>query len=257
MNAFEKNLASYDMVAATVVVMIFGHAVLFFEAGPEWLEILQFVLWPVFILPVGYNLSRKFDFTLLYWGLGLAAIRYGFLHDYFPGMQFWPLGILISISCARLALPQLMEFMLTGRAAFWGAVMTIVGAGYYAHAYVSDYWPLVMMLSIAGWLLRARAEVPERIVDVRAFFVMCFLYYIAFIQYVKPFPWGQMAPAALACAYVFYLLYNYKARLLVAVRRRPKDMIEKACSYIGHKSLEIYAIHLGAIYILYWWAIAF
>lgn len=257
MNAFEKNLASYDMVAATVVVMIFGHAVLFFEAAPAWLEVFQIVMWPIFILPVGYNLSRKFDFTLLYWGLGLAVIRYGLMHNYFPDMYFWPLGILISIACARLALPKLMEFMLKGRLAFWGTVLFIVGIGPYAHTYVSDYWPLVMVLSIAGWLLRARAEVPSRIVDVRVFFVIALLYYLSFIQQVRPFAWDKIGYGALACAYIFYLLYNYKARLLVAVRRRPKDIVEKVCSFVGHKSLEIYAIHLGAIYILYWWAIAF
>lgn len=254
---FHDNLTSYDLVAMTVAAMVLGHLVFFFEWTEDpWWRVPDRILLPIFFLPVGYNIGRRFDMSLLYWGLLLAALRYGLLHSYFPGMYFVPLGILISILTVRLILPAVMDFALKSEERFAATLFAICITSDYTHAWISDYWPLVMLLAMAGWMARARDELPA-FISVKMMFLFVFGFYVFFVQRATPTPLEPFTVAVIGNAYVFWLLYNYKDRLRAAIRRRPKDIIEKACSFLGHRSLEIYAIHLGLIYIAYWAAIAF
>ena len=43
--------------------------------------------------------------------------------------------------------------------------------------------------------------------------------------------------------WIMYLLYRFRQLLLNSIAARPRDAVEKFCSFIGRKSLEIYVFH--------------
>ena len=47
-----------------------------------------------------------------------------------------------------------------------------------------------------------------------------------------------------------YLLYDFRRLILNGVKNQSAGIIAKAWRFIGHKSLEIYAIHLALFYLV-------
>ena len=149
-----------------------------------------------------------------------------------------------------------MAFALQGRLYFWGVTVVLVCFAPLSGNY-SEFGTLIALLSMAGWLARNRNAVPKDVLSVKEFFFVCCFAYALVLQHfyhksaASPF---FVSLAGNAC--VFALLYNFRDRILAAVRRRPSDAVEKAASFIGHKSLQIYAVHFIVIYAVLGYALA-
>jgi len=243
-----SNITAYDLMAATVVAMVLGHIVSYFDVANFWWRLPDRILWPVFFIPLGYNVGRKLDLMLLFWAAAIVAEKQILMSPYF-NVPLFPLPILVSIAFARIAVEPLMQFAVKSAWRFWGvvAILAVLGP---ASGEVAECGFLALLLAMGGWLLRNRDEVPLSTVNPREFFVALFVYYNCYMHflYYQQAPLVQLAIVLAGNACIFYLLYGLRERVLASVRRRPQDMIEKICSFLGHKSLEIYAIHILLFY---------
>jgi peptidoglycan/LPS O-acetylase OafA/YrhL len=53
----------------------------------------------------------------------------------------------------------------------------------------------------------------------------------------------QMLVMIVGGSVVMGILYDFNTLILASLKRRPRDVIGRTCSFLGHKSLEIYLVH--------------
>jgi len=239
---FEANLTSYDMFAATVAAMIFCHFFHTFEP-PEpgtlywWSQVPAVVFLPVFLFSVGYNTGRNIGRGILGGTAVVLFARWFFFHGHF---SFFPMTVLVTIIVSRLIVDRMMGFVLRSRAHFLLVNLALIAVIPPTHSYFSEYGTMGIILAMAGWLVRHEPQVPKSVVDVKEYMMLSFLLYLILMESTIFLPLSQFLAAAAGTAYVFRLLYGMRGLILNALRRKPRDMVEKICAFMGHKSLELY-----------------
>ena len=253
----ESSLTSYDLFAAAIISVLWSHTAIMFSLDFHngWAHVIDRMLLPVFIVSVGYN-ARPLDKGLLACAAAILCWRWFLFHGIWPHMSFVPMTILVNFALSRAALEPLMDFAVKSKIHFWGVNAALVLLIPWTHSYITEYGTLCLLLMMAGWLARNRAEIPEGLVSPREYFFFVFVIYIAVNQALFVFTLPQLAIAALGTGYVFTLLYNFRPFILNGLKRRPKDAVEKLCAFLGHKSLLIYTAHTFIFYALFHSAIA-
>ena len=251
---FTSALTLYDLFAIAVVYMCFGH---YAENLTDslWLRVGDRILVPVFLIPVGYNVSRRLDVRLAGGAALVAALRLFMFHHWLPALPVGGVTILVTIVAARIAIDPLMNFALKSRWHFWGLNLVFATAAPFTHSHVAEYGTLGLMLAMAGWLSRSRAEIPKGLVDLREYFMLLFVYYIAFNQSLYGFSLVQALVMAAGTAPVFALLYDLRRLLLNARRRKTNDAVSRVVRFTGANSLEIYTIHMIVYYAVFYYAL--
>lgn len=244
----------YDLFAIAVVYMVFGH---FSENLTDslWLRVGDRILVPVFLIPVGYNVGRRLDWKLTGGAVLVAALRLFMFHHWLPAIPAGGLTILVTIVVARLVIDPLMTFALKSRWHFWGVNLVFAAAAPFTHSHVAEYGTLGIMMAMAGWLSRGRAEVPKDLVDVREYFMLLFAYYVAFNQSLYGFSPVQAVCMTLGTAVSFALLYDLRRLLLNSRQRKTSDGVSRAVRFVGGNSLEIYTLHMIVYYGIYYYAL--
>lgn len=242
----KKNLTSYDLFAIAVVNMVASHFFFLFMPEDIWLRVPDRVTVLVFLLTIGYNSSRKSDIGL--WiGAAITSLTFHF------GIGFNWLTILGTIVLLRLMIEPIMAFLLQSKKRFWAFNIIFLILSPAINDYM-EYGTIAVILAIAGWLNRNRDD-AEKIVSPKLYYVFAYISYILFTAMIFPFDLIEFAVMAVGCAFMFWLMYDFRALIMNAVTRRPKDPVSKLVSFIGHKGMEIYVIHLVILMTIYYYFI--
>lgn len=231
-----KNLTAYDLFALTVVVMIFGHIAYYFYPDNEVLRVPDRIMVPVFLISIGYNAGRKMT-PLFIFGACLMTYMHFLLSNEIHG------NVLLTFILVRSILNPIIHFSLRSKNHFWGTYITLLLLAP-ALENLTDYGSISVIMAMAGWLNKNRSEVHKEITTPAKFFFAAYFSYIFWISIIFHFTFPQMIIIAIGSGFIFWILYNFKTLLLNSIKRRPKNPIEKICSVLGHKSLEIYILHM-------------
>ncbi len=253
---FENTITAYDLFAAGVIAMGLGRLDKTFGFDCLALELPLRILLPVFMIPVGYNVGRRVDWRIIFCTASIIFTRWLlFNHWYQPHLGNFPMTFLVMIVIARLVIEPLMAFALSSKARFW--ITNIVIAALVPalnHTFV-EYGTLGLLMAMVHWLTRNREQVPKDIVDVREYFYILLLYYLAINQTIYQFTAVPFLIMALGAAGVFRLCYNLRALLMNSLRRKPVDAIGKICRFTGANSLELFTLFVLVSYVLFYYTL--
>jgi hypothetical protein len=233
----ENGVRAYDLFALTVIFMIIGHADSYLGGNNIWWRVPDRIVIPVFLISIGYNSAQKTNRILL-----VGAIVMTFSNWLLKG---WiRLDILAMIILLRYIIDPVMEWALKSKARFYGLNLLLLASYPLTNPY-GEYGTLSLLMAMAGWINRNRSEVPPDIIKPYQHFIFSYICLLACTAIDPTFRLSVMQFFVIAAgmAWVMYLLYNFRQLLLNSIAARPKDRIEKLCSFIGHKSLEIYMIN--------------
>lgn len=243
LRALMKDLSVYDLYALTVAVMLLGHGAYFFLPEETWPRVPDRILIPVFMIPIGYNAGKKPGLSI--WiGAGIL-----FLSELILMNSFY-INTLGTIILVRHTIEPIMTWLVKNTERFWIAMLAFAILGPITNLGF-EYGTTALVYATMGWLLKNRMIAETSKIDLRAVCIFTFLTHVITIKLLFPFSEIQMLVFTLGSAIIFYLMYNFKNLLLNAVRRKPKDSIEKFCHFLGHKSLEIYVLHLLVLQVVF------
>ena len=236
LDSSKKNLTSYDLFAFTVVIMIWGHVAYYLIPDDNIYRIPDRIMIPVFLISVGYNTGRRFNISLLIGAIILTGM------NWLLSGQFY-VNILGTFIIVRAIINPIMDFSSKSKKAFWVTYFFLILLIPITELYV-EYGTMAVIMAMAGWINKNRCEVSDLIIKPSTFFMYTYITFLIYTQFVFNLPLSELFIMSIGTALIFYMLYDFKALLLNSIRRRPKDIIEKFCSFLGHKSLEIYVVHV-------------
>lgn len=231
-----KNLTSYDLFAITVLIMIFGHAIFYFYPEDNYLRIPDRIFVPVFLISIGYNAGRKPGNLIIFGAIAMTYTNFiitGEIHG----------DILLTIVLTKYLVPHIAKIVTTSKTHFW-AVFLILFTLIPLSQHVTDYGTIAIIMALAGWINKNRSAMPEEIISPSNYFILAFGSFLFSVHHIYKFNVLEMLFIGFFTSFIFLILYDFKILLLNAIKRRPKDPIEKLCSFLGHKSLEIYMVHM-------------
>lgn len=235
LRTLSRDITAYDLFALTVASMILGHMIAFFYGNePVLLRIPDRIMLPVFLVSIGFNAGKKPGRVI--W-VGGAVIF--FCHYYLTGVVIFHIPILILI--ILYTIEPLMRVLLKSKFWFWAGSFLIFLLSYHS-LFISDVGTMSLLFAMAGWLNVNRSVVPQDVVKPWHFFVFCYFLYSVFVRFELTFNFTEAVVFQIGSAFVFWLLYDFRRILLNSLRRRPRDVIEKLCHFMGHRSMEIYVV---------------
>lgn len=237
MTPISRSFTSYDLFAICVLAMLTGHVGYFFFPDMPWLRVLDRILMPAFLVAAGYNVARRNGQTIWFAAFAIAGVAFLLTHT-----VVFPLNFLFTVIVMRLIVGRITEEMLKSPVHFWVTVAALTSIVLVSDQ-VLEYGSLALLCAVAGRLRQDEAGLPPGIVNVKLYFAFTYVIYIGSVFYYMEFNHLQMGFVAFGAAGVMALMYNFRQLLINAVHRRPHDVIERFCAFLGHKSLEIYAIH--------------
>jgi len=246
LHSIYRSLTAYDLLALTVVLMIFGHIIHFFTPDLLWLRVPDRIMVPIFILLIGFNSGHKFGWLVWAGAITLTVLHYVIHED----LHINILGTFILI---KFLLEPLVKFILKDKFLFWATNICIAVSSPLIEFFL-EYGAIGFTLAIAGWLNRNREETSE-IVSSSDFFIFAWISYVIYTFLTFGFSGPQTSIILLGAGISMWLLYNFNDLLMNSIRRRPKDIIEKTVRFIGRKSLEIYIVHVVLFQIIYYLAV--
>lgn len=236
-SSIRSQLTTYDLFALAVVSMLVGHVQTFFFFDALWLRVADRMLVPIFLVAVGYNIGGRIGAGLWIAALAVVIARWQLMGHTLPA------NFLCTIIVLRLIIAPVTDFMLKSKAHFWlsnAAFILLI----WPTDRVLDYGTLGLMMAVAGRLKKDEFHVPKQIVEVKSYFVFVYLVYVLWITLMSTLSLPQIILIAAGAGVTMCLLYDFRQLILNAIARKPKDVIERICHFLGHKSLEIYAIHV-------------
>lgn len=241
----KQDITAYDLFALTVSVMLLGHLIAFFYKSYVWLNIPDRTLLPVFLISIGYNSGHKIS-KLMWFGALITSLSGFFL---FKVVHIYILGTMIGI---KLILDKLLSWLITSKKLFWTANFLFATLSTLTHA-LFEFGTIAVIMATAGWLNKNKHIVPEDIIKPKEYFIFSYITYMVFVNFTSALSTQQLCVLAVGAAFIMWLLYDFKKLLLNSIRRKPKDIIEKFCHFLGHKSLEIYIIqHLIFFHLVFY-----
>jgi hypothetical protein len=238
-----RYLSINDLFALTIAIMIGGHMAYFFSDGNLWLRIFDRITIPVLLISVGYNLSHKITWPI-----------YGGFVLIFLGSLFVPYGSPINIlgvfMFIKLFLHPLIMFLSRSKILFWGAYSVMAFIAPFTDI-VFEYGSVAVVLATAGWIIRNQDDI-RHITTPSHFMIFAFFSHLWFTQVLFQFSEIQLLCIALGSGFVMFLLLDYRTLILNSLKRKPRDIIEKTCAILAHKSLEIYVWHVVLFMLIYY-----
>lgn len=216
--------------------MLFGHVFYYFMPDNNWARIPDRIMVPVFLVSIGYNSGHPVSRLLIYSTLLLCAVDFTIMKDY-------QVNILGTIILLRYTIEPLVEFLMKSRILFWGAHVVFIALFQITDAFF-EYGTLAYIMAMAGWINKNGEGVSGKIIKPSEYFIIVTCIFIATQQMVFGFSPIQTAIMAVGVSVTMYLLFNMRTLLMNSIRHKPKDMVGRFCKFFGHRSLEIYVIHI-------------
>lgn len=244
LNALKKDLTAYDLLALNVAVMIFGHVCYYFISDMMWLRIPDRALVCIWLIPVGYNLGHKPGKMMWFGAIFLTASNYLLFEKI-------DINFLWTIMLVRWLTEPLITQMLKSKTLFWTVNITFLILSPITNV-LFEYGTLAFIMAMAAWVRKNEAFIENKFIKPSEYFIFAFFAHLIFTHVVFQFSLLETTLTALGSAVTFWLLYDMRTLILNSLRRRPKDVIEKFCYFMGHKSLEIYIAHVFAFHLIYY-----
>jgi hypothetical protein len=231
-----KNYISInDLFALTIAIMLVGHTALFFVPDNLWLRIADRIFIPVLLISIGYNIGHKIGWSIY---IGAALIMAGQIFvTYGP-----PINILAIFIALKFFLDPFVKLISRNKILFWGVNFVMAFVSPFVNL-LFEYGTLAIIMATAGWINRNRDEV-KTVTTILEYYIFSYFSFLWFTWIVFGFSSLQMLCIALGVGLVMYLLLDYKTLILNSLKRKPKDVIEKICTFMARKSLEIYVFHV-------------
>lgn len=223
--------------------MVWGHYRIFFLPPNPWLHIPDRILFPVFMITVGYNTGHKPGKML--WA---GAVIIFLIQLIFTGKLY--IQILGAIIFVKYITEPLASWLVTDRQLFWIFNFFLAITAPIVNLYVCDFGTLTLMMSIAGWMSKNRADLPDNI-KLHHYFIFVFFSYMLFTVLVFQFFGPYLVFMGAGAAITMWMLYDFRQLILNSLRNKPKTVVRKISHFIGHKSMEIYIIHVVAFLLYY------
>lgn len=229
-------MSASTLFAIAVIFMVFSHIFHFFMPDQLWLRIPDRISVPVFLIGIGYNTGQRFQKTIF---IGTALV-FLMAHVTFGG---YFVNILGTILLVRYTIEPLAQFMFKNKITFWGTHIVLL-ALYPVTADVFDYGTLAFIMALAGWINKNGTAVTGHIIKASDYFIIASAIYLVCMKIAFGFNMIEMTVIAAGLGVIMYLLYHMKTLLLNSIRHKPTDHLGRIIRFIGHKSLEIYIIHV-------------
>ncbi|MBK6895364.1 MAG: hypothetical protein KA099_07105 [Alphaproteobacteria bacterium] len=247
LQALKKNMTAYDLLALNVAIMIFGHTCYYFINDIMWLRIPDRSLVCIWLIPVGYNLGRRPGKTMWFGAALLTASNY-ILFEKIDVNFLW------TIMLVRVLTEPLITQLLKNKTLFWGVNILFLILSPITNVFF-EYGTLAFIMAMAAWVRKNEAFIENKFIKPSEYFIFALFAHLIFTHVVFQFSYLETFLTSLGSAVTFWLLYDMRTLLLNSLRRRPKDVIEKFCYFLGHKSLEIYIVHVFAFQLIYYFLV--
>jgi hypothetical protein len=237
LSPWKGGLRAYDLFALAVAIMMVSHADSYLANNESWWRIPDRITVSVFLVSIGYNSGQK-PSRILWVGATLMTYSNWLLKRWIR------LDILAMIILVRFIIDPMMTWALKSRVRFVGLNLVLLALYPITNRY-GEYGSLALLMAMAGWINRNRGELPPNVVKPYEYFIFLYFAFLicTFLDHTFSFSIVQYLIIGAGLAWVMCLLYNFRQLLLNSIAARPRDIIEKICSFLGHKSLEIYVIH--------------
>jgi hypothetical protein len=217
--------------------MMVGHADSYLSHNESWWRVPDRIVVPVFLVSVGYNSGQKTS-RILWVGATLMTYSNWLLKRWIR------LDILAMIILVRFIIDPMMTWALKSKVRFVGLNLVLLLLYPFTNRY-GEYGSLALVMAVAGWINRNRSEVPPDIVKPHEYFIFLYFAFLicTLLDHTFAFSIVQFLIIGAGLGWIMYLLYRFRQLLLNSIAARPRDAVEKFCSFIGRKSLEIYVFH--------------
>ncbi len=237
-NTLPKIITAHDLLKTfAVFIMVIDHVGYYFFPENLWWRAIGRIGFPIWFYLVGYAQGRDIPLTL--WGGAILLLVMNFV----VGSSLLPLNALFTIIMLRLILDSVMVKVKEQPAFFWP--LTVMMALLVIPAsMVTEYGTQALMFAVFGYLVRHREDLPFRnyIVPAYMFFIAAvFLVYQGVIFAFSPAENGLMAMGTGA---VCFVLLNFKAAAYPWLEGKLPNVIRSTLYFCGHRTLEIYVVHL-------------
>lgn len=216
--------------------MLIGHVFYYFMPDNNWARVPDRIMVPVFLVSIGYNSGHPVSRLLIFSTLLLCAVD-------FTIMQEYQVNVLGTIILLRYTIEPLAQFLLKNRILFWGAHVLFVALFQITDIFF-EYGTLAYIMAMAGWINKNGEGVSGKIIKPSEYFIVITIIFIITQQIVFGFSHLQTFVMACGLSITMYLLFNMRTMLMNTIRHKPKDFIGRFCKFLGHRSLEIYVIHI-------------
>lgn len=237
----QPRLTLHDLFAITVVAMLIGHAAQFFFNDQLWMRVPDRMLMPVFLVAAGYNVGRKNGANIWIAALGLVFVKWHFMN------MLLPLNFLCTLIMIRFIIDPLWDFMVKNGVRFLAVTAALVAGVFFTDSF-SEYGTLAVLMAIGGRMRRDEAELPA-LINVKRYFVFIWLLYLVTVYKIFNFSYLYLLCIFIGSGAAMYVLYDFRQLILNGLRKKSAGFLPRIWRFIGHKSLEIYAIHLALFYL--------
>lgn len=216
--------------------MIAGHAFYYFLPDENWLRIPDRILAPVFLVSIGYNAGVKLKKIIIVGAVAITLGQYLILDSLY-------MNILWTIILVRWLIEPLARRLLKSKSVFWGINVAFILL-YPITTMFFDYGTLAFIMAMAGWLNKNRSADTDKIIKPSEYFAFTYTAYLFLTKLIFDYTYMEIFIIAAGMAIIMYLLFNMKSLLINSIQNKPTDAIGRFCKFLGHKSLEIYIVHM-------------
>lgn len=215
--------------------MVVSHVFYYFAPDIPWTRIPDRISVPVFLVLIGYNAGQKLPKTIYMGAVAIWLMNIATFDSYF-------INFLGTIILVRLLIDPMATAIIKNKASFWGVNLMLVVLFPITSVFF-DYGSLAIIMALAGWLNK-NGSLATDIVKPYEYFVFATITYLMCMKLTFGFGSIEIAIVAIGLSLVMYLLYHMKTLLMNSIRNKPVDAIGRFCKFLGHKSLEIYIVHI-------------
>lgn len=215
--------------------MVVSHVFYYFMPDIPWTRIPDRISVPVFLVLIGYNAGQKLPKTIYIGALAIWLMNIVTFDNYFVNF----LGTIILV---RFIIDPMASAIIKNKASFWGVNLVLVVLYPITNAFF-DYGSLAIIMALAGWLNK-NGSLAKEVVKPYEYFIFATFTYLICMKLAFGFGSIEIIIIATGLSLIMYLLYNMKTLLMNSIRNKPVDAIGRFCKFLGHKSLEIYIVHI-------------
>lgn len=239
-----SSLSSYDFLKTfAVIIMIADHVGYYFFPEDLWWRAVGRIGFPIWFYLAGHAKGRSIPTRL--WAGGLLLV----LLNPVVGMTIFPLNALFTIIAIRLLIDPVMERVTGWPKALWPLTF-LLSLMILPSNMMLEYGTLGLLFAMFGYMAARREKLPFDENVVRLFMMVIAMVFLAWQSLMFGFTMPQFILMAFGTIAVCLILLFFKPMEFPSMAASMPRSLTFVLKFCGHRTLEIYVVHLVIFKIL-------